>query len=580
MATPVIMPRQGQSVESCIIGKWHVKKGDKVNEGDLLFTYETDKATFDETSKISGEVLDIYFEEGDDVPCLTNVCVIGNNGEDTAQFNPSAASEAVDMPSNNELEEKKDTVKSSSANKSKEVISSSDDATAVIMPRQGQSVESCIIGKWHKSVGDQVNIGDILFTYETDKATFDENSKVEGQMLAVFFEEGDDVPCLMNVCVIGKPGADVSAFDPRGIDEKAEVEPAVEMKSGNDNKKDAVTNEIKQERTFSDLSGTAISPRAKKLAKKAVADLRFAQPTGPKGRIIERDVLKLIESGKLATGAAGTGYDTGIEGTGIGGRVSVADLSKAPLTSSASSQPLEESYEEKHTNIRKYIAKAMHESISNMAQLTLHTSFDATDILELRAKIKKANASGMTDSLGLSVAAANPTINDIILYAVSRVIKNHRLCNAHYYDDKMVFFNTVNLGMAVDTPRGLMVPTIFGAQNMTVAEISANAKKLAADCQKGTISPDYLKGGTFTITNLGTMAVEMFTPVINPPQTCILGVNTLKTAVKDVNGAVVPYQSMGLSLTFDHRALDGAPAARFLKELKETLENFSLLMMG
>ena len=135
----------------------------------------------------------------------------------------------------------------------------------------------------------------------------------------------------------------------------------------------------------------------------------------------------------------------------------------------------------------------MHESISNMAQLTLHASFDATDILELRAKIKKANASGMSDSLGLTIASANPTINDIILYAVSRVIKNHRLCNAHYYDDKMVFFNTVNLGMAVDTPRGLMVPTIFGAQNMTVAEISATAKKLAADCQKGTISPDYLK---------------------------------------------------------------------------------------
>jgi len=580
MATPVIMPRQGQSVESCIIGKWHVKKGDKVNEGDNLFTYETDKATFDEASKISGEVLEIYFEEGDDVPCLTNVCVIGKSGEDTSEFNPSGKSQASDVKEIETRQESNVTEEVAAGSKPKEVISSSDDATAVIMPRQGQSVESCIIGKWHKKVGEKVNIGDNLFTYETDKATFDESSKVEGEMLAVFFEEGDDVPCLMNVCVIGKPGADVSMFDPRGVEKESENiaeskpdVPAAEAKT------DTPEVSSKPVSTVSDTEKMAISPRARRLAEKSVADLRFANPTGPKGRVIERDILKLIKDGKLATGAAGTDYAAGIEGTGIGGRVSVSDLGKTPLKS-APAKPLEESYEEKHTNIRKYIAKAMHESLSTMAQLTLHASFDATDILELRSKLKKANASGMSDSLGLKIASANPTINDIILYAVSRVIKNHRLCNAHYYDDKMVFFNTVNLGMAVDTPRGLMVPTIFGAENMSVSEISVNAKKLAAECQKGTISPDYLKGGTFTITNLGTMGIEMFTPVINPPQTCILGVNTLMTAVKDVNGVAIPYQSMGLSLTFDHRALDGAPAARFLKDLKQTLENFSLLMMG
>ncbi len=582
MATPVIMPRQGQSVESCIIGKWHVKKGDKVNEGDILFTYETDKATFDENAKQSGEVLEIYFEEGDDVPCLMNVCVIGNSGEDTSEFNPAGENETTKVSESVEKETSKASAQTVVKTKPAEVISSSEDATAVIMPRQGQSVESCIIGKWHKKTGDKVNVGDNLFTYETDKATFDETSKVEGEMLAVFFEEGDDVPCLMNVCVIGKPGADVSAFDPRGVEQASEA--VVEVKAdvaapAIDTKSDAKIDTAIQVKNASDLDKMAISPRAKRLAQKSVADLRFAEPSGPKGRVIERDVLKLIKEGRLATGAAGTDYAAGIEGTGIGGRVSVSDLSKAPLAE-APANLLEESYEEKHTNIRKYIAKAMHESLSSMAQLTLHASFDATDILDLRAKIKKANASGMSDSLGLTIAAANPTINDIILYAVSRVIKNHRLCNAHYYSDKMVFFNTVNLGMAVDTPRGLMVPTIFGAEKMSVAQISANAKKLAADCQKGTISPDNLKGGTFTITNLGTMGIEMFTPVINPPQTCILGVNTLKTAVKDVNGVAVPYQSMGLSLTFDHRALDGAPAARFLKDLKETLENFSLLMMG
>jgi pyruvate dehydrogenase E2 component (dihydrolipoamide acetyltransferase) len=277
-----------------------------------------------------------------------------------------------------------------------------------------------------------------------------------------------------------------------------------------------------------------------------------------------------------------------LEGTGFGGRVSTADLA-APVFTTISQTPVAaaavpvtdgpEFVEEKLPNIRKVIAKAMHQSISSMAQLTLDTSFDATEILSLRAKWKKARESGLTESLGLAVAAANPTLNDIILFAVSRVLKNHRSCNAHFFDDRMVTFNRVHLGMAVDTPRGLMVPTIVNADLLDLAGIAREARAVADACQKGTVVPDQLKGGTFTITNLGTLGIESFTPVINPPQTCILGVNTLVTRVKDVDGRAVPYQAMTLSLTFDHRALDGAPAARFLKDLKAALENFPLLLM-
>lgn len=594
MATPVIMPRQGQSVESCIIGKWHKSKGEAVKEGDLLFTYETDKATFDEASKVSGVMLEIYFFEGDDVPCLTNVCVIGQPNEDISAFNPNSDAsigQAVSETSVNSAQTKESVPSSSSNNAPKTVISTSADANAVIMPRQGQSVESCIIGKWHKAVGDKVSVGDNLFTYETDKATFDETSKFEGEMLAIFFEEGDDVPCLMNVCVIGKSGADTNAFDPRNAGEEQSVSSSANTDSQTkiDNSPAAMTTDKAASQTAAsvnsssvDTSNLSISPRAKALAKKNVVDLRMVLPTGPKGRVIERDIRKLISEGKFATGAAGTGYPQGIEGTGIGGRVSVADLSNAPADKAVAAKVsnLPASYEEKHSSIRKLIAKAMNASLNTMAQLTLNTSFDATDIIDFRAKMKKAKESGMAEQLGLSLAMANPTFNDIILYAVSRVVKNHRLCNAHFYDDKMVFFNKVNLGMAVDTPRGLMVPTIFDADSLSITEISKSAKALAAACQKGTISPDQLKEGTITITNLGTLGIESFTPVINPPQTCILGVNCLKTEVKVVNGNIVPYQSMGLSLTFDHRALDGAPAAKFLKDLKDTLENFSLLLMN
>ena len=169
-------------------------------------------------------------------------------------------------------------------------------------------------------------------------------------------------------------------------------------------------------------------------------------------------------------------------------------------------------YEEvANPTIRKTIAKAMHASLSNMAQLTLNSSFDMTEINEFRAKIKASK-----ETLDLP----NITINDIILYAVSRTILDHPYCNAHYYDDKTLLFKNVHLGVAVDTPRGLMVPTLFNANRMSLSEISTTSKSLGEACRNGTILPDSLKGGTFTVTNLGTLGIESFTPVINPPQTC------------------------------------------------------------
>jgi pyruvate dehydrogenase E2 component (dihydrolipoamide acetyltransferase) len=448
-------------------------------------------------------------------------------------------------------------------------------ATPVIMPRQGQSVESCVIGQWLKKVGERVAVGDELFTYETDKAIFDEAAKVEGELLAVFFAEGDDVPCLTNVCVIGKPGEDVSAFNPA----VANTPPAAAVAAP------AAASAVAPSPGAApaagpapvDVSGLAISPRARALAGKQNVDLRAVVATGPKGRVIERDIVQLIADGRFATGAAGTDYRPGMAGSGIGGRVSVADVAgqgiAAPAPAAAGTSSC---YEEKHSTIRKLIAKAMVQSLSSMAQLTYNASFDATDILQLRAKLKGARETGLADLIGLP---QNITINDIILYTVSRVVQKHKRCNAHYHDDRMVIFNNVNLGVAVDTPRGLMVPTIFNAGQLSIGEISVQAKAMSAACQKGTISPDQLKDGTITVTNLGALGIESFTPVINLPQTAIVGVNCLKTAVREVNGQAVPYPSMSLSLTCDHRAIDGAPAARFLQDLTNALENFSLLLV-
>ncbi len=444
-------------------------------------------------------------------------------------------------------------------------------AIPVIMPRQGQSVESCIITAWNKKVGDTVEKGDILFSYETDKSSFDEPAPESGKLIAIFHEEGDDVPCLENVCVIGADGEDFSQFAPKSEDAPAAA-PAPEAAPAEAPAATPIAAEmVAPAATVATVSG-AISPRAKMLADKTGADLLKATPTGPNGRIIERDVESLVDRGLTVSAAAAAGYNTATEGSGINGKVVLADLDAKPAASApaaAAPAPVADYVDEKLPNIRKVIAKSMHASLSTMAQLTLNASFDATKLMALRSSLKAG-----AEKLGL----ANITLNDMVLYAVSRVILNHRSLNAHYLDDTMRFFNTVNLGIAVDTDRGLLVPTLFGAEKLSLNEISKNAKAIITDAQKGTISPDYLKGASFTITNLGSLGIESFTPVINPPQTGILGVDTITRRIKEVNGEDVSYPAMGLSLTFDHRALDGAPAAKFLKDLCFALENFDLLL--
>lgn len=455
-------------------------------------------------------------------------------------------------------------------------------ATPVIMPKQGISVESCIITEWFKKKGDKVQVGDVLFAYETDKASFEEEATVSGTLLDVFFEEGDEVPCLTNVCVIGDEGENTDEFRPDGAgSDEAKQEPeAVEVKAETDNAQVTAISETEAATQPVQDGLVKISPRARNLAQRIGIDYRYATPTGPYGRIIERDIEALREKGALFTPSALDEQlkgDVGAiaAGSGLGGRITTTDLAKG-VPDATSDQLVkapaadEVLYEEvKLPNIRKTIARAMKNSLASTAQLTLNTSFDATDILEYRKKIKKKK-----DDWGLS----NITINDIIVYAVSRTLLNHKDLNAHLVDDKIRYFKDVNMGIAVDTDRGLIVPTLFKANRLTLNEIAAESKRLIEQAKSGSISPDYLTNGSFTITNLGTLGIESFTPVLNPPQTGILGVNTIVQRVREVDGDIQVYPSMALSLTFDHCALDGAPAARFLKELKDNLENFSVLL--
>jgi len=516
LANAVIMPKAGITVESCIIGTWEKKVGDPVKVGDILFTYETDKASIECESTAEGTLLEIFFEEGDEVPCLVNVCAIGNPGEDCSGLKGGSAAEAPAA------------APAAAAAAAAAAVACNTKAKAVIMPKAGITVESCIIGEWLKQVGDQIKIGDILFTYETDKASFECESTAEGELLAIFFEEGEEVPCMENVCAVGPKGEPTDCLKPGAA--PAAVEVAVEAAPVAASEAAAPAAQI--------VPGAPVSPRAAKLAKAAGVDASLAAGTGPNGRIIERDVQKLIA-----------------EGVPAAAKTVVCD---GPA------------YEDvKFSGIRRAISKSMTTSLHTMAQLTHNTSFDATAILNYRKALKAAGGE-----------YAGITLGDIVLYAVSRTLLNHPDLNANMLDDNSIrIFKHVNLGVAVDTPRGLMVPTIFNADQKSLLEISKEVKELAAQCRDGAISPDKLSGGSFTVSNLGNMGVESFTPVINPPQTGILGVcGTVDRVRKGADGSIQIYPAMGLSLTYDHRAVDGTPAAKFQKELGQNLENFTCLL--
>ncbi|MBQ3046791.1 MAG: 2-oxo acid dehydrogenase subunit E2 [Clostridia bacterium] len=553
MAKPVLMPKAGITVESCILTSWNVKVGDTVKVGDVICSYETDKSAFDLTSEVEGEVLALFCEEGDEVPVLTNIAAVGAKGEDFSALVPGGAAQAP-------VEEVKAAPAAAPAAPvapAAAPVAATTNAKPVTMPKAGITVESCILTKWNVKVGDTVKVGDVMFSYETDKSSFDFQAEIEGEVLALFCEEGDEVPVLSNVCAVGAHGDDPAPLNPNAAQAPAPV--AEEVKAAPAATTAAAP--VAATATASADGKIFASPRAKNLAEKLGVDLKSAVATGPNGRIIERDVREASVNAKAAPAVEEVKA------------APAAPAAPAAAPVAAPSDDLKAFKDEKMSNIRKVIAKNMVMSLSTMAQLTHTISFDCTNVMAFR-KFLKDNA----ETLKLPPI----TINNIIVYAASRVLKKHRDLNAHLINgDTMRYFEHVNMGIATDTPRGLLVPTLFGADTMSLSEIAVKSKKLSQDAIDGKLSPELLTGGSFTISNVGTMGIESFTPVVNPPQTGILGVNTLETRIKlGKEGEIIPYTAMALSLSYDHRALDGAPASRFLKDLKDYLENFSVNLMA
>ena len=440
-------------------------------------------------------------------------------------------------------------------------------ATIVVMPQLGNSVESCIIVEWMIAEGDTVSVDQTLASIETDKSTMEVPSTAEGTVLKLLWEEGDEVPVKDPLIIVGEPGEDISGLVPGGDAAPAEADAPAEQ--------DAAAPEAAAPAFATERATGAVSPRARALAASNGVDASaIAEGSGPHGRVIERDVAAAIAAGPVLTSAARAAGVSAAEGTGIGGRVSVADAGRTPEAAPAAavadfpgastSAPLK--------GVRKVVAKRMMESLTSTAQLTLNTTANAAGILAMRKKVKNAD-----EALGLNKI----TLNDLVCFAVSRTLLKYPVFNAHLEDGVLTEFEQVHLGFACDTPRGLLVPVIRSAQALGLKAFSDEAKRLAGGAIDGSLSPDFLSGGTFTVSNIGSFGIETFTPVINLPQTAILGVGAITprpTVAAD--GSIGVEQRLNLSLTIDHQVIDGADGAHFLRDLVAAIENIDVTVLA
>ncbi|MDR1768593.1 MAG: 2-oxo acid dehydrogenase subunit E2 [Propionibacteriaceae bacterium] len=482
-------------------------------------------------------------------------------------------------------------------------------AQIVVMPQLGNTVESCLVTGWLVGVGDAVEPATPLCEIETDKSAMEVPAGAAGTVLALLAAEGDDVPVKAPIAIVGEPGEDVSGLAPDGPADAASSQGPVDSpqpaptaaapapaapSDASPAPREASATGIAPNAAAADAAAASpgdspVSPRARALAAARGVAATSLTGSGPKGRVIERDVRSALAAGPgLTVGAkaAANGFVPAMTGSGIGGRVTRADLADAnaqtaqtapggPAAVAASATTGDfpgPSTDTPLKGVRKLVAERMMESLAASAQLTYSLTAPAAGLLALRARFKASDP-----ELGLDKI----TVGDLVGYAAVKTLARHPGLNSHLSDGLWRRFDHVHLGMAVDTPRGLLVPTLRNASSLGLREFSDASKVLASQAIGGSINPDLLAGATFTVSNLGAFGIESFTPLLNLPQVAILGVDAITPrAAIGPDGEIAVEQRVGLSLTADHRVIDGADAARYLRDLARAIADIDLTILA
>ncbi|MDR2492128.1 MAG: 2-oxo acid dehydrogenase subunit E2 [Coriobacteriales bacterium] len=444
-------------------------------------------------------------------------------------------------------------------------------AQFIVMPKLGLTMTEGKIVKWLKAEGDAIALGENVFDVETDKLTGSVEATAEGTLLKIVVQEDETVDCLVAVGIVGTENEDISAqLAELSAATASEHEPAIVPPPAQDS-----------ESRVPVASGgrVVVSPAAKKLAKEAGIDLAVLVGSGPNGRITKEDVEEFLarrESGATETGtkaapkasglaskiAAEKGVD--LNSVDASGRIMAADVLGALEKQIGAGGFVQEETAKRMSGMRKIIATRMRQSVDISPTVSYDISIDVSALVRVRAE--------------LASAELKASYTDLLVYAVSRLLLESPLLNCRIEGEEIFFRNYVNLGVAVALADGLVVPVVTNAHLKSLGMISAEIRQLATCAREGTLSLDALSGGTFTVTILGMYGIESFTPIINQPEVAILGVNAIQDTPVVEDGEVVVRPLMKLSLTADHRAVDGSVAAQFLAKLKMTLEKPSLLL--
>ena len=536
MAEIVRMPKMSDTMTEGVIAKWHKKVGDTVKSGELMAEIETDKATMDYESYNTGTILYLGAQEGQAVKIDDVLAIVGNKGEDFQALLGGASKAAA---SGGKSESAKPAPAATATMAAEPAIDTSNiKAEIVMMPKMSDTMTEGVIAAWHKKIGDQVKNGELLAEIETDKATMEYESYNSGTLLYIGAEPGKAVPVNGVLAIIGEKGADWQTLLKAHQSKASGAAPAAAPKQ-----EAAPSNVAQASSTTQQHSANGrikASPLAKKLAKDKGFDIAKIQGSGDQGRITKKDVENFKPSTVASAPAAKGAQSAPVSLPKVVGQESFEDITISQM--------------------RKTIAKRLAESKFSAPHFYLTMEINMDKAVEARKSINE-------------ISPVKISFNDMVIKAVASALRQHPDVNVSWLGDKMRKNHHIHIGVAVAVKDGLLVPVVRFADNKSLSHIAVEVKDLAQKAHDKKLQPADWEGSTFTISNLGMFGIEDFTAIINPPDACILAVGGIKETAVVKNGQLVPGNVMKVTLSCDHRAVDGAVGAAFLKTLKGLLED-------
>ncbi|WP_162052470.1 pyruvate dehydrogenase complex dihydrolipoamide acetyltransferase [Pontibacter pamirensis] len=563
MAEVIRMPKMSDTMTEGVIASWLKKEGDKVSSGDILAEVETDKATMELESYEDGTLLYIGPKKGDTIPVDGVLAVIGKDGEDISDLleeikgggKPAAKEEQPKDEKEEKPVETKPAASKEEAPAKPAVDVSSIKANIIRMPKMSDTMTEGVLVSWQKKQGDKVKSGDILAEVETDKATMELESYEDGTLLYTGVKEGESVAVDAIIAIIGEEGANFKALLEAASSNNQSREENAKTEEDTEARADAVTSDKVEETQVPGPESAApseddassengrikASPLAKKMAEEKGYKISQIKGTGEGGRIVMRDIENYSQSAAPQEAAS-------------------KDKAAAPQIAAMPGLPTEEYEEVNVSQMRKVIARRLSESLFTAPHFFLTMSIDMDNAMEARVSMNE-------------VSPVKISFNDLVIKAAAAALRQHPAVNSSWLGDKIRYNKHINIGVAVAVEEGLLVPVVRNADFKTISAISAEVKDLGGKAKSKKLQPAQMEGSTFSISNLGMFGIDEFTAIINPPNACIMAVGGISQVPVVKNGEIKIGNVMKVTLSCDHRVVDGAVGSAFLQTFKNLLEN-------